>query len=179
MYANAGGTYSEQLRPYIGKIGVTPLVDDNQFKQLLRDAGKNDPVMHRVQDEFFDKRYFEPAMTWADSNGFTLALSALVIYDSFISIAGPFSVSSASASLKPHRQTTVMRRPGSPSTSMPVKIGWRTPITRPCTRPCTARSASSVRSSETIGTCLNYRSMRTGSMFRESDHPSDLGLRPD
>ena len=40
--------------------------------------------MHRVQDEFFDKRYFEPAMTWADSNGFTLALSALVIYDSFI-----------------------------------------------------------------------------------------------
>ncbi len=84
MYANAGGTYSEQLRPYVDKIGVTPLVDDKQFKQLLRDAGKNDPVMRRVQDQFFDKRYFKPAMKWADSNGFTLALSALVIYDSFI-----------------------------------------------------------------------------------------------
>jgi len=84
MYAVAQGTYSEQLRPYIEKIGITPLVDDKQFKQILRSAGKNDPVMRRVQDEFFDKRYFQPAMEWADDNGFTFPLSALVIYDSFI-----------------------------------------------------------------------------------------------
>ena len=84
MYADANGIYSEQLRPYVEKIGVTPLVDDNLFKQLLRDAGKKDPVMCQIQDEFFDKRYFQPAMVWADNNGFSLPLSDLVIYDSFI-----------------------------------------------------------------------------------------------
>ena len=84
MYADAKGTYSDQLRPYVKKIGVMALVDDSPFKQLLRDAGKNDPVMRQVQDGFFDKRYFQPAMAWAESNGFTLPLSALVIYDSFV-----------------------------------------------------------------------------------------------
>lgn len=84
MYADAAGMFSAQLRPFIAKIGVTPLVDNTEFKQLLRDAGKKDPVMRRIQDEFFDKRYFQPAMNWADTNGFTFPLSALVIYDSFI-----------------------------------------------------------------------------------------------
>jgi len=84
MYVDASGMFSEQLRSFIPKIGITPLVDDKDFKQLLRDAGKKDPVMQSVQDEFFDRRYFQPAMEWADTNGFTLALSALVIYDSFI-----------------------------------------------------------------------------------------------
>jgi len=84
MYVDSHGADSEQLRPYLAKIGVTPLVDDGTFKQLLKDAGKNDPVMRSVQDVFFDKRYFQPAMEWVDDNGFSLPLSALVIYDSFI-----------------------------------------------------------------------------------------------
>jgi chitosanase len=84
MYVDANGTLSEQLRPFIGQIGVTPLVDNTEFKQLLRDAGRKDPVMQRMQDDFFDQRYFEPAMQWADTNKFGLPLSALVIYDSFI-----------------------------------------------------------------------------------------------
>jgi chitosanase len=84
MYADAEGIYSDPLRPYIEKIGITPLCDDSLFKQLLRDAGKNDPVMSQIQDTFFDKRYFQPAMEWAAQNGFALPLSALVIYDSFI-----------------------------------------------------------------------------------------------
>lgn len=88
MYVNANGSFSQQLHPYIEKIGVVPLADDEQFKQLLQTAGRNDPVMRRIQDEFFDKRYFNPAMQWADDNGFTLPLSALVIYDSFIHSGG-------------------------------------------------------------------------------------------
>ncbi len=84
MYVEAKGSYSSQLQPYLDQIGVTPLADDSQFKKLLREAGKNDPVMRRVQDEFFDQRYFQPAMAWADRNGFTMPLSALVLYDSFI-----------------------------------------------------------------------------------------------
>jgi chitosanase len=71
MYAESTEIFSDQLRPYVDKIGITPLVDDSKFKQLLRDAGKNDPVMWQVQDVFFDKRYFQPAMAWADDNKFT------------------------------------------------------------------------------------------------------------
>jgi chitosanase len=84
MYAAAGGLYSEELAPYVPKIGATALVDDEKFKSLLRSAGNEDPVMHRTQDLFFDQIYFQPAAKWADSNGFTEPLSMLVIYDSLI-----------------------------------------------------------------------------------------------
>jgi chitosanase len=90
MYVNADGLLSNGLRPYIAKIGEVPLVDDSEFKQLLRDAGRNDPIMRQVQDDFFDKKYFQPAVAWAVANAFTLPLSALVIYDSFIHSGGIF-----------------------------------------------------------------------------------------
>jgi chitosanase len=88
MYVDSHGMFSEPLRPFVAKIGVEPLVDNDQFKKLLKDAGKNDPVMRQVQDVFFDKRYFQPAMEWADGHGFTLPLSALVIYDSQVHSGG-------------------------------------------------------------------------------------------
>lgn len=84
MYVNENGTYSNELSPYLPKIGVDSLVNDSAFIKLLKDAGVNDPVMQQVQDQFFDVRYFQPAMGWADDNGFSLPLSALVIYDSYI-----------------------------------------------------------------------------------------------
>lgn len=90
MYVDANGTYSEQLRPFLPKIGVTPLAENKEFKQLLRDAGRKDPVMQRIQDEFFERRYFQPSMQWADAHEFTFPLSALVIYDSFIHSGGIF-----------------------------------------------------------------------------------------
>ncbi|HEV2799862.1 MAG TPA: chitosanase [Pyrinomonadaceae bacterium] len=83
-YVAAGGLFSQQLQPYADQAGSTPLTDDANFKNLLRRAGRQDPVMRRVQDRFFDEVYFRPAMRWADQNGFTQPLSALVIYDSFI-----------------------------------------------------------------------------------------------
>lgn len=84
MYVDAKGMYSEVLAPYVEKIGVTPLSSDDVFKQILRDAAKNDLVMRETQDIFFEQVYFNRAMKWADNNGFTLPLSALVIYDSYI-----------------------------------------------------------------------------------------------
>jgi len=50
---------------------------------LLKEAAK-DSVMQQTQDAFFDKAYFQPAVDWAMEHGFIEALSALVIYDSFI-----------------------------------------------------------------------------------------------
>ena len=84
MYVAANGTFSGALRPYEDKVGSVPLTNNADFKNLLRRAGKSDPVMRKMQDEFFEKIYFSPAMKWADDNGFTKALSALVIYDSYI-----------------------------------------------------------------------------------------------
>lgn len=88
MYVEAGGTFASQLRPFVRLIKHTPLVDNAEFKLLLRRAGREDPVMAETQDVFFDKRYFRPAQAWASSNGFTRALSMLVIYDSFIQSGG-------------------------------------------------------------------------------------------
>ena len=84
QYVAAAGLFSQQLRPYADKVGSIPLTDDPNFKNLLRRAGKEDQVMKRTQDSFFDRVYYRPAMKWADQKGFTLPLSALVIYDSFI-----------------------------------------------------------------------------------------------
>jgi chitosanase len=84
MYVAAGGIYSNALSAYAGIVGSEPLTDDSQFKKLLRDAGRKDPVMKKIQDQFFEEVYFLPAMRWADDNGFMKALSSLVIYDSFI-----------------------------------------------------------------------------------------------
>ncbi|MGO7837224.1 chitosanase [Rhizobium johnstonii] len=87
MYAAAGGRYSADLRRYVARIGVTPLVDDATFKGLLRSAGA-DPVMRETQDLFFDKVYFQPALHWATVHGFSQALSILVVYDSYIHSGG-------------------------------------------------------------------------------------------
>jgi chitosanase len=84
MYSKENGIHSLNLKPYIDKIGSNPLVNDASFKKLIREAGRNDPIMRKIQDQFFEEVYFLPAMKWADDNGFTLALSALVIYDSYI-----------------------------------------------------------------------------------------------
>jgi chitosanase len=83
-YSGAGGAYSGKLKPYAGKIGSTPLTGNQEFKDLLKKSGTEDPAMQKVQDVFFDERYYKPAMKWAADNGFILPLSALVIYDSFI-----------------------------------------------------------------------------------------------
>lgn len=83
MYVRADGKLSDALKPYVDRIGKEALVNDAEFKQLLKQAG-DDPVMQTTQDAFFDQKYFQPAMKWATENGFVEALSGLVIYDSFI-----------------------------------------------------------------------------------------------
>jgi chitosanase len=93
-YVAANGRFSAQLKPYVDKIGTkvgtpprSPLVDDQTFLSLLRRAG-SDPVMRQAQDVFFDRVYLAPALAWAGRNGFTKALSGLVIYDSFTHSGG-------------------------------------------------------------------------------------------
>ncbi|MGY8662414.1 chitosanase [Bradyrhizobium sp. UFLA05-109] len=92
MYVDAGGQFANDLRPYIEKIGVIALVDDANFKNLLHRAGAQDPIMRKTQDVFFDRAYFQHALNWAQTNGFSRALSMLVIYDSQIQSGGILSL---------------------------------------------------------------------------------------
>jgi chitosanase len=50
---------------------------------LLQKAGQ-DPVMHAVQDQFFDANYWSPAAQSAAKLGISSALGASVVYDSHV-----------------------------------------------------------------------------------------------
>jgi chitosanase len=84
LYVAAKGELGGALSGYLDDVGSVPLTDNKAFKSLLRSAGQKDPVMWKIQDKFFDDAYFKPALKWAEREGFTLPLSMLVIYDSFI-----------------------------------------------------------------------------------------------
>jgi chitosanase len=88
LYAERGGIFAPNFAPYLPKLGVVPLADDVQFKKLLKTSAKEDSIMRRAQDIFFDRVYFQPAQDFFDSNRFVQALSLLVIYDSYIHSGG-------------------------------------------------------------------------------------------
>lgn len=83
-YISLSGTFSAAFQPFMSKVGKVPLVDNTAFKQLLKDSAKQDPRMRIAQDETFEILYFQPAVHFFDGEGFTLPLSLLVIYDSYI-----------------------------------------------------------------------------------------------
>ena len=86
-YVDACGMYAERLRPYVGSIGRRPLATDTVFISFLKDAAK-DEIMQNCQDILFDKYYWLPAVKWAQTHGFQLPLSMLVIFDSYIQSGG-------------------------------------------------------------------------------------------
>lgn len=84
-YISDNGQYAAQLKPYMSKVGKNPsLHTDLAFCKILKDAGANDPIMQKSQDDFFDSLYYQPSLAWFTHMGFTKPLSMLVIYDSTI-----------------------------------------------------------------------------------------------
>lgn len=84
LYISMNGTYADAFKTeWVQRIGKVPLYRDDLFISYLKQAAA-DPIMHAAQDKFFDQDYWNPAMSWAEANGFTLPLAALVIYDSYI-----------------------------------------------------------------------------------------------
>lgn len=72
------------IKDRVSRVGKLPyMVQDKEFINALKAAGK-ETLMKEAQDSFFDAVYFNPAYKWFHENGFTLPLSLLVIYDSFI-----------------------------------------------------------------------------------------------
>lgn len=83
-YVALNGVYAAAFKPYLPKIGKTALVDNKEFKDLLRNSAKEDVLMRQAQDETFEVLYYQPAVHFFEAEKFTLPLSMLVIYDSYI-----------------------------------------------------------------------------------------------
>ena len=92
VYMSKEGLYDAELEPFLHCIGKMPLSSNEQFKSVLRKAGKMDPAMWSAQDDFFDDVYWSPAKKWFDLNGFKEELSMLIIFDSFIHSGGILSL---------------------------------------------------------------------------------------
>ncbi len=84
-YCNTDGVFSEALKPYLSAFNRRDVkLDANEkVKSLLRQAGR-DPVMQKTQDDFFDRIYWNPALTSADATGIGRPLGIAVLYDSRI-----------------------------------------------------------------------------------------------
>lgn len=85
-YTNeAGAQFAGRLRPILERFRNKDfsLDTDTEVRALLREAG-DDPVMQRVQDEFFDRMYWQRASNAAESCGLSLPLCTTIVYDSFI-----------------------------------------------------------------------------------------------
>ena len=78
-----GAQVAEPLRASLGCLAARDLTLDNDraLRDLLRDAG-DDPVMHDVQDRFFDRVYWSPAAQAASALTIDTALGTGVVYDS-------------------------------------------------------------------------------------------------
>jgi chitosanase len=84
-YCDGPGAYVDEIRPYLNKVLACDLTLDSNapFRALLHDAGA-DPVMHQVQDGFFDRVYWYPAIKYAAACRLTCALGNGVVYDSVV-----------------------------------------------------------------------------------------------
>jgi len=83
-YIGMNGKYADAFKPYVAKIGKTAVTDDQSFINLLKSSAREDELMCKCQDDFFDLYYYQPSYVWFEGFGFKEPLSLLVIYDSFI-----------------------------------------------------------------------------------------------
>lgn len=83
--AAVGAQFAAVLQPYLQQLSAcdTTLDTNMTFRGLLSQAG-DDPVMHSVQDQFFDRVYWLPSVQDAVSSGVSGALGTNVVYDSHI-----------------------------------------------------------------------------------------------
>lgn len=99
-YIELGGVHAQTLKahlPYFAsnKSATEPpkgpwSAETQTVVNLLKTAGA-DPIMHRAQEEVFDRDYFQPAVNHANNAGLTKALSLAIVYDTCIH-SGPGGV---------------------------------------------------------------------------------------
>jgi len=73
--------FATQLRDYLPRLknrDVT-LDTDDDFRNLLKSAAAEDPVMRLTQDQFFDSRYLGMQILWASSRPWASPSSTTVV----------------------------------------------------------------------------------------------------
>lgn len=77
--------FATALRPYLSRLDAIDLSldEDSDFHAILRSAG-DDPAMQRIQDAFFDRVFWAPAVRSAAYIDSAMPLGMAVIYDSRI-----------------------------------------------------------------------------------------------
>ena len=91
-----------ELKVYLPRLQArdVSLNHDVTLKAILRGAG-DDPVMHRVQDDFFRTVFLVPAMAAAARHGLTAALSQLAVYDNMMQGPWPHMLEQTLAAIGP------------------------------------------------------------------------------
>jgi len=99
-YIDACGAFANSLRAYLPRLaanetaGLDPVALPQwctDLMELLGCAGRQDPVMQRVQNEVFRQRYGAPAAAQCEAMRLTLPLSWAVVYDTCVQ-SGPDGV---------------------------------------------------------------------------------------
>lgn len=82
---NPGARFGSRLAPYLSRLAnkEASVDTDRHLHNLLR-ACADDRVMRETQDEFFEQRYWVPAVRDADRLGVRTPLGMAVVYDSRI-----------------------------------------------------------------------------------------------
>lgn len=80
-----GAALSADLGEFLDRLASrdTSLDNDMTFRNLLKEAG-DDPIMHDVQDQFFDRVYWNPSVQAATAISISTALGIGVVYDSSV-----------------------------------------------------------------------------------------------
>lgn len=81
----ANAVHADTLRPYLQRLKNRDLSLDHDatLRATLRTAGK-DPVMMSIQDAFFDRVYWMPAVNAAANIGLSTPLGVAIVYDSTV-----------------------------------------------------------------------------------------------
>lgn len=88
LYIQYDGIYADKFKPFVSKIGVKSLVNNNEFLILLIKSCKEDQLMRDAENEVYDIAYWDKAYEWFLDNGFNEPLSLAVIMDSYIHSGG-------------------------------------------------------------------------------------------
>ena len=77
--------FAQELSPFLGRLGNKDITLDQDLtiRNVLRQTG-NDPAMKRIQDDYFDRNFFQPALAAAQHANLQQPLSQTIAYDTHI-----------------------------------------------------------------------------------------------
>ena len=83
--AATGAVHADALRPHIDALRQRDVsLDNNESLRATLTAAGADPVMCTIQDQFFDRAFWNPAERHAAATGITTPLGVAIVFDSCI-----------------------------------------------------------------------------------------------